>query len=73
MNRIGDIIKNRMHMIQRTGPAEIHHMGPIVPPTIIKPGAHPKFDQENKKAEDKKPEEKKAEGNKEMKKAEEKK
>ena len=55
-------------MIQNTGPAEAHHMGPIMPLNIIQTGAHPKFEkkegEEPKKEEPKKEEPKKEEAKK---------
>ena len=55
------MIKNRIHLIQSPGPAESHHMGPIIPVNIMQTGAHPKFEkkEEPKKEEPKKEEAKK--------------
>ena len=62
MHRIhsfGDFLRN----LHKTGPAAEHHMGPILPENIFKPGAHPKHlnkeDKQDKKSEDKKDETKK--------------
>ena len=59
MHRIADMIKNRIHHIQTPGPAEQHHMGPIIPANIIQTGAHPKFEKKDEKKEEAKKEEKK--------------
>ena len=35
---LGDFLRS----IRKTGPAQEHHMGPILPGSILTPGAHPK-------------------------------
>lgn len=42
MSQIGELLKNKLHGLHRTGPAAEHHMGPLIPSNILTPGAHPK-------------------------------
>lgn len=43
MGSIASAIHDSMKRIQKTGPAQPHHMGKILPThNILKPGAHPK-------------------------------
>ena len=57
MHRLSDMIKNRIHFIQSPGPAESHHMGPIIPLNIMQTGAHPKFEKKEEPKKDEKKEE----------------
>ena len=39
---LGDFLREKVDKARHTGPAEDHHMGPIVPThNLFHPGAHP--------------------------------
>lgn len=65
---LGDFLKG-MH---KTGPAAEHHMGPILPENLLKPGAHPKHANKDKKDEKKAEDGKKEDAKKDDKKSDKK-